>query len=247
MKEEKHNCAIDWNKTKANIKEYGLSVFMIEATDYLPSFGYSVGLKETYNHPEIIVFGLSTQLSHEIINDVAWIIKEEGKIDIDREYTNIFQNSRAKFLKVDSRSIDDYFGIAIKYYNTSDFDALQLVWTDRNDKFPWEDGFEEEFKFVQPLLDRNAEFKFREEKNCCVITTSQWLEDNEPIISVAHDEDGYWQFLTEEVDFDDAKVVNLEQMILSDLTLNEVFDLEYGEIANRDFVGGKWTISKLEE
>ena len=245
MKEENHNC-LDLNQTKEHIENYGLSVVMIEATDYLPSFAYSVGLKEVYRHPEIIAFGLRTQLLHQIINDVVEIIKKEGAINPNREYNNIFQDSRAKFLKIDNRNMEDYFGVAIKYYKTTKIEGLQLVWTDRNNKFPWESGFEEEFKFKQPLLDRNAEFKFKEEKNLGIFTTEQWLENNEPIVRVVHDEDGDWQFLTEEIDFENIKLVTLEQVILRDKTLNEIFDLEYGEEAERGFIGGKWKRNKIE-
>ena len=73
MKEDNHNC-IDLNQTRNHIEKYGLSVIKIESTEYLPSFAYSVGLKETLNHPEIICFGLNTQILHELINDVVEII-----------------------------------------------------------------------------------------------------------------------------------------------------------------------------
>ena len=245
MKKENHKC-IDLNQTKKHIEKYGLSVVMIESTEYLPSFAYSIGLKETYNHPEIISFGLSPQLLHEIINDVVEIIKKEGIINTEKEYDNIFQNSRAKFLQIDKRNIEDYFGVAIKYYDNSEFEGLQLIWTDRKNKFPWENGFEEEFKFKQPLLDRNAEFKFREERNLGIFTTSEWLKNNEQILRVVHDEDGDWQFLTEDFDFQNGKLVTLEKMVLKDKTLNEIFDLEYGEEAERDFIGGKWKRNKIE-
>lgn len=245
MNEDEHNC-IDLNQTKSHIDKFGLSVVMIESTQYLPSFAYSVGLQETYNHSEIICFGLNTKTLYELINDVAEIIKTEGKINPDKEYDNIFSNHRATFLKVDKRNIEDYFGVAIKLYDSKEFDGLQLIWTDRNNQFPWEANFQEEFKYMQPLLDRNADFKFREEKNLGVFTTPQWLENNEPIVYVVHDEDGDWQFLTKEIDFENGKVVALEQIILRDKTLNEVFDLEYWEAAEREFVGGKWKRKKFE-
>lgn len=245
MKEENHSC-INSNQTKEHIERYGLSVVKIEATNYLPSFVYSVGLMETLNHPEIICFGLSTQLMHQIVNDVAELIKVEGTLSLDKEYGNIFSDSRAKFLEVDKRNIEDYFGAAIKYYNTTEINGFQLVWTDRNNKFPWEDGFEDEFKFRQPLLDRNSGFKFKEETNLGIFTTRQWLEDNEPILRVIHEEDGDWQFLTKEIDSEDGRLVALGQMILRDRTLNELFDLEYGEEAERNFIGDRWRRSKFK-
>jgi hypothetical protein len=235
----------DFTQTKAHIAKYGLSVIKVPSSTYLPSFAHSVGLFETYNHPEIICFGLHIELLHELINDVAHLIQKEGDINLLREYDYIFENSRAKFLRVDPRNIKNYFGVAMAYYDYTEFEALQLVWTDRNDTFPWEAGFEEEFRHKQPLLDRNADFKFREEKNRHVFTTRQWLEANEPIVRVVHDEDGDWQFFTEEVDFEHGKVVSLAQMVERDKTLNEVFDLDYGQVATRDYIGAPWKREKL--
>ncbi|MBW1658560.1 MULTISPECIES: DUF4262 domain-containing protein [Flavobacterium] len=248
--EHNHNC-IDFddlmNNIKINIEKYGLQVIIIEATDYLPSFAYSIGLWQKYNHPEIICFGLSKSLLHEIINDVAEIVKQNEKITEKKNYSNIFEHSRSEFLKVHPKNIQDYFGSAINYYEKEDFTALQLVWTDRNDKFPWEENFEEEFLYKQPLLDRNIDFKFNEPKNLTAFTTRQWLDTEKPIIRVVHDEDGDWQFLTDdEISTENIIIVALEQIILKDKTLNKLFDLNYGEEAERKFIGDEWVRNKVE-
>jgi hypothetical protein len=244
MTELEHNCRNN-DRTISDIEKYGLSVIIIEATDYLPSFAYSVGLWKKFNHPEIISFGFTTNTLHGIINNAADIVKAGEVIETEKDYTNIFEKGRATFVKVDLLNLDDYFGYAISFYNSNDFPALQLVWTDRNDKFPWENNFEEEFIYRQPLLDRNAYFKFREPKNLATFTTTQWLELQKPILRVIHDHDGDWQFLTGDQMQEDIKIVALEQLVLRDKTLNDVFNLGYGEAADRDFIGGKWTRSKV--
>ncbi len=243
--ENKHNCK-DINRTNSDIEKYGLSVILIEATDYLPSFAYSIGLWTKFNHPEIICFGLGTQTLHSIINDVAELVKSGQKIETNKTYNNIFENSKAEFVQIDKRNLADYFGTAIDFYNSNDFPVIQLVWTDRNDKFPWETDFEDEFIYKQPLLDRNADFKFFEAKNVTVFTTRQFLELGKPILRAIHDNDGDWQFLTGDQMPEDAKLAALEQMIIKDKTLNEIFDLEYGEEAEREFIGGKWTRNMVE-
>lgn len=248
--DKNHNC-IDTNKlirdTKINIEKYGLQVILIEATDYLPSFAYSIGLWKEYNHPEIICFGLSTSLLHTIINDVAEIIKKNETIVEGKNYTNIFKNSRAEFLKVHPNNISDYFGTAINFYEREDIPALQLVWTDRSNKFPWEENFEEEFLYRQPLLDRNSDFKFREPKNLTTFTTRQWLQEGKTIVKVIHDNNGDWQFLTDdEISTENIIIVALEQLILKDKTLNELFDLEYGEEAQRKLIGDEWVRNNSE-
>ena len=229
------------SETQKNIDKYGLQVIAVEASDYLPSFVYSIGLTETYKHPEIICFGLSPQLGMNIINDVADLIKNGEIIEIGKVYHNIFKETPATFVKVDNRNIVDYFGVAIRHYQNNPFEALQLVWSDRNGKFPWEEDFEEDFLYKQPLLDRNVEFKFLEPKNLAIFTTRQWLENKQPILRVVHDEDGDWQFLTGDQMPDDIRIVALQELTKRDLTLNEVFDLEYGESAERDSLGGEWT------
>ena len=240
-----HNCRDD-SETTSNIEKYGLTVIIIEATEYLPSFAYSIGLWKKFRHPEIICFGLTTKTLHALINNAADLVKNGQIIETNKTYEDIFENSKAAFIKVDSRNVSDYFGTAIDYYDTKDFPALQLVWTDRKNKFPWENDFEEEFIYRQPLLDRNADFKFREAKNLATFTTRQWIEQHKPILRVIHDTDGDWQFLTGDQMPEDIKIVGLEQLVLRDKTLNEVFDLEYGEEANRDFVGEKWTRNKFK-
>jgi hypothetical protein len=235
-----------FKNTKSNIENYGLQVIIIEATNYLPSFAYSIGLWQKYNHPEIICFGFSNSLLHTLINDVAVIIKENGSLIEEKNYTNIFEDSKAQFLKVDPDNISDYFGTAINYYKTQDFPALQLVWTDRNNKFPWEENFEEEFLYKQPLLDRNSDFKFREPKNLTTFTTKEWL-DGKPIIKVYHDDEGDWIFLTDdETSVENTIIVALEQLVLKDNSLNEVFNLEYGEEAERESIGSEWTRKTTE-
>jgi Domain of unknown function (DUF4262) len=250
MQDEKDHSCINkedlLEETKLNIEKFGLQVILVTSSGYLPSFGYSVGLWETYQHPEIICFGLPTTLTHAIINDVAEIIKNRERIQVNKPYTDIFKNSRAEFITVAPDNIEDYFNTAIIHFDTNDFPAIQLVWTDRNDKFPWEEDFEEEFIYDQPLLDRNSEFKFREPLNLTTYTTRQWLEEQKPILSVVHDEDGDWQFLTNDQLPEDIKIVALEQLILRDKTLNQVFDLEYGERAEREYIGGEWIRSQVE-
>ncbi|WP_207426651.1 DUF4262 domain-containing protein [Pedobacter sp. SYSU D00535] len=242
---DQHHC-IDDDKFASDIEKYGWIVLMIPASDYLPSFAYTVGLLKHFNHPELICFGMKEQVANQILNDAGELIRKGEVIKTETNY-DLFENSRAEFIKVDKRSIGDYFGYAISYYKTAELPALQLVWTDRNNRFPWEDGFEEVFRYKQPLLDRNANFKFREPANLCVFTSRQHLEEDKPILYVVHEHDGDWQFITgDQVTTEDGRVVSLERMVLRDNTLNEVFDLEYGEEAERDVVGGKWRRSRFE-
>ena len=231
-------------KFSEDIEKFGWSVVMIKETDYSPAFAYTIGIWETYGKPEIIAFGLNTNSLHILVNQAADIFKAGNEIETKKNYDDFFDNNNVQFIEVDKDNISDYFGYAIDYYGSNYFPAMQFVWTDNENKFPWENEYEIDLIHKQPLLDRNMKFKFREDKNLGVFTTKQFLDNNKPILRVSHDDDGDWQFLTEEAELKDAKIVPLEFMTNKDETLNEVFQLEYGKTAIREFIGGSW---KLEE
>ena len=224
-----------------HIKESGWFVAMFDRTNYLPSFAYTIGLWKNYGHPELIVFGLTTETLHEVLNIGGEKIKQGKKLETDTLTDDFFQNSKSILIEVDQSNIKDYFGYAIEFYGKQ-FPAFQIVWTDRSDHFPWEEGYEDEFKYQQPLLDRNARFKFREDKNLGVITDRYFLEDGEKILYVEHDSEGDWTFLTgEELNTFDARLVFLEEVIERDSSLNDLFNLDYGEYATRQKNDETWT------
>ncbi len=234
------DCNNDDYKVIEDVEKFGWHVVMIEATEYLPSFAYTVGLWKGYQHPEIIAFGLTVKTLHFILNDAGETVKSGGRYETGKVYSDFFTNGEVQFVAVDKRSIRDYFGYAIWFNGGIDFPALELIWTDKNNKFPWENGYEEGFQYQQPLLDRNAEFKFREKRNLAIFTTRQWIEEHKPILKVVHDDDGDWQFLTGDQMPEDIRLVCLEQMLKADLTLNDIFNLDYGEEAERLVIGGAW-------
>ena len=53
VKKQQYNEAIE-STISADIEKYGCHIVLVEADDYLPSFAYSIGLFQTYHHPEVI-------------------------------------------------------------------------------------------------------------------------------------------------------------------------------------------------
>ena len=223
----------DNHRTNFDVKKYGIAVIEIEATSYFPSFAYSVGLIMNFNHPEIICFGLN---AHSIVNDCIKIIKSGKKIEAYAPYNNILNNKTVAFVQVDKEYLSDYFENAVDFYGNKDFPALQLVWKNRNDSLPCEESLEDWITYNYPLLDRD----FLKPENKKVITTRQWIEDEEPIMLVIHWYDGDWYFLTGDQTIEDLQYVAFEQIVCKDNTLNQLFDLDDGEQAKRNFIGEPW-------
>jgi hypothetical protein len=228
-----------------NIENYGCHLTLIEADNYLPAFVYSIGLFKKFGHPEIICFGLKTDVSASIINHARDLIKN-GKILIpDKLYRGFLEEFPIQFIQVDKTYYHNYVGYAGWFYNqTFDFPLLQLVWTDKQNNFPWDKDFNPDWKFKQPLLDRNIDFKFYEERNLGVYATRQAF-NGDPILYVYHNDDGDWQFHTSlEPDLADSMLVCLDEITKLDPSINEIYYLQFGWRAWRDSKDGEW---KCEE
>ena len=227
-----------------NIEKYGCHLVLIEPDNYLPGFVYSIGLFQNFKHPEIICFGLKTDVMGAILNHACELIKKKKIIKTKKNYTGFLEDYEVQFLSVDKAHYADYLGYAGWHYESFDFPALQLVWTDKEHNFPWDEGFNPDWKFKQPLLDRNIDFKFYEERNLGVYTTKQAFQ-GDPILYVYHNEDGDWQFHTSlQPNLDDAKFVCLEELTMLDPSINEIYHLQYGWHAWRESKEDEW---KYEE
>lgn len=226
---------------KENIDAFGCHLVLLEADNYLPGFVYTIGLFEKFNHPEIICFGLNNDVMGAMLNHACDLIKQGEVFEIDKLYNGFLQGYQIQFIEVDEEFYADYVGYAGWYYqNSFYFPLLQIVWTDKQHKFPWEVEFNSDWKFKQPLLDRNTDFKFYEERNLGVYTTQEVL-NGAPILFVYHNENGDWQFHSSfDPAIEDAKLVCLEEITKLDPAINEIYHLQYGWKAWRETATDEW-------
>ena len=231
-----------------NIEKYGCHLALLEPDNYLPGFVYSIGLFKRYGHPELICFGLKTEVMSAILNHACDLIKNGETLSTNTLYSGFLEGYEIQFLQVDKEYYPSYVGYAGWFYDMSfDFPLLQLVWPDKQHKFPWEDTFNPDWKFKQPLLDRNTDFKFYEERNLGVYTTRQAF-NGEPILYVYHNEDGDWQFHTSlEPNLADSMLVCLEEITKLDSTINELYHLQFGWRAWRDGKEGDWKFGEYPD
>ncbi len=235
-------------RIKSNVKQFGCHIELIEWSGYGPPFAYTIGLWETYKHPELIMFASKTEVLGVILNGIRDEIAHGKTYLANEKYLGLIEGFEVLMLPVQKENYQDYWGYAGWYYGyTWDFPVLQVLFPDKSNRWPWDEQFDPAWKYIQPLLDRNALFKFYEAPNLGVMTTHHSLA-GKPVLHVTHDKDGGWQFHTEEYpDIKDGKLVSLKHIIDLDPTLNEIFYLNYGECAERTAIGEKWIITQLEE
>jgi len=231
-----------------DIEQYGCHLALLEPDNYLPGFVYSIGLYKKFGHPELICFGLKTEVMGSILNHACDLVKSGEVLTINKLYPGFLEGYDIQFIKVDREYYPNYVGYAGWFYDTTfDFPLLQLVWPDKHHHFPWDKDFQDDWKFKQPLLDRNTDFKFYEERNLGVYTTKNAFK-GEPILYVYHNNDGDWQFHTSlEPDLGDAMIVCLDEIIKLDPTINEIYHLQYGWRAWRESKEDDWSYEEDQD
>ncbi|QKG55948.1 DUF4262 domain-containing protein [Hymenobacter sp. BRD128] len=224
----------------SDVEKYGFHVAQIKSDGYSPSFSYTIGLFKTYGYPELICFGLNLDLLHSVLWSGKKLLDRQPLPDQSIGYPDFLDDYDVRFLTVNKDWYRYYFGYGIWFNQGLEFPALQIIWPDKQALYPWEEGFNPAWKAGQPLLDRNLDFKFREERNVAVFTTRQVLEGL-PILRVIHEVNGDWQFLCDTTyEIDDLKIVALEQLTKRDPTINDLFQLNYGWQAQRIVEAAEW-------
>src|SRR3954452_20280855 len=116
-----------------------------------PPYCYSVGLAQTWDHPELLLYGLSYEDSATVLAALADAVRRGARLAhgvVDSETLN----RTVTFLEIPK---DEYYGrlvVTIEVYGHVDFSALQVVTPDGKGRFPWQRGCERRVVEAQPLL-----------------------------------------------------------------------------------------------
>lgn len=115
------------------------------------NFSYSIGMRH-YGKPEIIVCGLPLETSKIVINNANRTAKDGNVVYQDGQFdNNILDGFPVAYVDVSEKNKRKYLVQAYSHYESWAFPAVQMVWPDTNGKFPWDEEYEEKFKY-QPVL-----------------------------------------------------------------------------------------------
>ncbi|MBY0456341.1 MAG: DUF4262 domain-containing protein [Gemmataceae bacterium] len=227
------------------IARVGWAVIGIEEEPDMPFYGFSVGLYHTHGLPELIVFGQKHEIAQGVINNAAREMIDGRTFTPGERIEGLLEGYPAVVAPVDPRHYRGFVGYA-RWLNRGDaFPLQQIVWPDRDGRFPWDDGYPPALFYLQRLLGSVERWPhgwpFPDPPNVITFTSRPVMAQEKPILHAARDSDGAWQFHTgEPVDLKDAMVVALEEVVKLDPTLTELGNLERGTQATRTAVGAEW-------
>ena len=132
---------MSFESIRENIQKHGWKYqYVFDANGEKEDFSYSIGFEESFDHPEIMIFGLKRETMHSILSDIASDIKEGRKFEegvrtgdvLSGEFEVIFKSVNEGFLP-------EYAGIATRFYNKP-FRMMVMFWPDKSNILPTEVG-----------------------------------------------------------------------------------------------------------
>lgn len=132
---------------------YAASVF-----DHVPPFLYSIGLMQTYDHPELIMFGLDADNAHVLFTGMIRDIRAGHSFAQSGTYTvALADEHQVGIRRVHPSQHPLYLGFAMGYCRylgrAGELEAVQAFWPDTRGKFPFDVGCHYEVFRLQPRLD----------------------------------------------------------------------------------------------
>lgn len=104
-------------------------------------FTYTAGFRTTWGHPDIIISALPADVAYRLLAVVAERIEAGDRFAAGDTAERIVQNYPVRFGPVGDPQRLERMTLTAAIYDRFDFDALQLMWPDKNGRFPDEDGY----------------------------------------------------------------------------------------------------------
>jgi hypothetical protein len=142
-------------RVRRDVQRYGWHVALVPPDPARPGsvgWAFTIGLFETYQHPELVVFGREVEILHPLLNRAGDAVRRGWRFDDTRTYTGLVEGYACAFRTVAPRWLEVFLGNAQWHYRGEPFPALQLFWPDAERRFPWQEGFAPEWRDDQALL-----------------------------------------------------------------------------------------------
>jgi hypothetical protein len=245
-----------------DVEKYGFHIINVREENGIPGWGYTIGIYETAKQPEIIVVGLKPDAAHSILNECARRLRAGARFTNGHRETDLLSNVECEFREVEQRWLIQLMGYSVWFYGEDNFPALQCIYPDLENRFPWEPNFDSGWRERQALLFANPpssrvetdfwsandpqsslhDWSFSDPPHTGVYATNLVVSGAEPVLYVVHDpEDGAWQFHgASESKIETSAIVCFHHVVDKDASIKELADLPWGWCAWRDAISDPW-------
>ncbi|MDX6342867.1 MAG: hypothetical protein QOH87_3005 [Trebonia sp.] len=135
------------------VGEHGWAISGRHGDEAAPPWAYSVGMWLSCQAPELVLCGLPVENGAAIINAIGARIADGADYSAGDVLDDVCP-APLTLRPVESswRVSNGLLAISNAFYGMVRPPYLQVVWSDKNGRFPWEPGFQVAFDRMQPLL-----------------------------------------------------------------------------------------------
>jgi hypothetical protein len=138
---------------RETVARVGWFVIGVGSDDDGPGFAYTIGLHRSYGHPELIIVGLRVDVMHALLNVCGERIKAGETLPLDAPFSDVLDDYDVLLRPVrEPQSYREHVGYALWFNGGPAFPLLQLVWPDKDGRFPGDPDAWSGLATQQPLL-----------------------------------------------------------------------------------------------
>ena len=114
---------------------------------------YTIGFPEALGFPEVLVFGLTPSAARGLFDMVAEMLRGGTEIPLGEELLGLFDGDlRCVFAPIPPEATGELLRTGVAWRKGAPFEAVQLLWPDRNGFLPTEAGFDRRVVLAQPVV-----------------------------------------------------------------------------------------------
>ena len=150
-RDPEHAAYMSW--VAATVGEHGWAISGRHGDEAAPPWAYSVGMWLSCQAPELVLCGLPVENAAAIINAIGARIADGADYSPGDVLEDVCPAPLTlRPVEPSWRATNGLLGISDAFYGMVRPPYLQVVWSDKNGKFPWEPGSAGAFDRMQPLL-----------------------------------------------------------------------------------------------
>lgn len=140
----------------ADIDENGVHIVHVPESDDGPEYSYTVGMPYSFEAPELIVFGLPAEIARDLLDAIVDEAADGTAFVAEAQREGLLHGYPVRFFDVPGELAAKYLGVAQWAHEGAAFACLQVVWPDKQGRWPWMDDVREGFAEMQPVIGRRS-------------------------------------------------------------------------------------------
>ncbi len=189
-------------------------------------YAFTIGVWHSYDLPEMAMFGLREADMQIWLNSCVKVLRERSEQRSEQladgeAFGGVLERFPVQLRGIDPSWHRSLFAAMCGYYCTLEMPVRQLVWPDREGRWPWDSAATATCRERQPeawvpvdqhadgpwrlVGELSADWPFQHlEPDTVVMASAEVVAGTLPIVAVTHDADGGWDFLDERGYADEA-------------------------------------------